>query len=117
MGCAAATSASGICWTATPASSGAPGVRGLPLIPWQPYPRRAFTFDGANYQVPLTDPESHNAIHGFLRWRNWTCRRRDDNAVMMRSCCTRRWGQLTVFVQVRRLSHGWCGSFSALWLW
>lgn len=51
------------------------GARGLPLIPW---PNRiedgAYTFDGVDYQVPLTEPLRHNAIHGFLRWRNWTCR-------------------------------------------
>lgn len=49
------------------------GARGLPLIPW---PNRiqdgAYRFDGAEYQVPLTEPENHNAMHGFLRWRNWT---------------------------------------------
>ena len=60
------------------------GARGLPLIPW---PNRiqdgAYTFDGVDYQVPLTEPERHNAIHGFGRWRNWTCRRRTGNSVQM----------------------------------
>ncbi len=60
------------------------GARGLPLIPW---PNRiqdgAYTFDGVDYQVPLTEPENHNAIHGFLRWRNWTCLRQDADAVVM----------------------------------
>ncbi len=40
------------------------GARGLPLIPW---PNRledgAYTFDGTDYQVPLTEPDKHNAIH------------------------------------------------------
>jgi aldose 1-epimerase len=49
------------------------GARGTPLIPW---PNRladgAYTFDGTDHQVALTEPEAHNAIHGFLRWRNWT---------------------------------------------
>jgi galactose mutarotase-like enzyme len=27
-------------------------------------------FRGTRYQVALTEPEAHNAIHGFLRWRN-----------------------------------------------
>lgn len=48
------------------------GAHGAPLIPW---PNRLadgkYTFDGVNYQVPLTEPEKHNAIHGFLRWRRW----------------------------------------------
>ncbi|MGI8451517.1 MAG: hypothetical protein ACR2MP_30900 [Streptosporangiaceae bacterium] len=42
------------------------GARGLPLIPW---PNRiedgAYRFDGTGYQVPLTEPDAHNAIHGL----------------------------------------------------
>jgi aldose 1-epimerase len=53
------------------------GARGAPLIPW---PNRladgAYRFRGTDYQVALTEPEKHNAIHGFLRWRNWTVRER-----------------------------------------
>ncbi|MGH3498523.1 MAG: aldose 1-epimerase family protein [Nocardioidaceae bacterium] len=60
------------------------GARGLPLIPW---PNRiqdgAYTFDGVDYQVALSEPEKHNAIHGFLRWRNWTCRSRGADRVVM----------------------------------
>ncbi|MDQ2873704.1 MAG: aldose epimerase [Actinomycetota bacterium] len=60
------------------------GARGLPLIPW---PNRiqdgAYTFDGVGYQVPLTEPENHNAIHGFLRWRNWTCHLSSGDRVVM----------------------------------
>ncbi len=60
------------------------GARGLPLIPW---PNRirdgAYTFAGSSYQVPLTEPDKHNAIHGFLRWRNWTCRHHDTDHVTM----------------------------------
>ncbi len=60
------------------------GARGLPLIPW---PNRlrdgAYTFNGENHQVPLTEPDKHNAIHGFLRWRNWTCRHAEDDRVTM----------------------------------
>lgn len=51
------------------------GARGTPLIPW---PNRladgVYSYRGADYQVSLTEPEAHNAIHGFLRWRNWTLR-------------------------------------------
>lgn len=60
------------------------GARGLPLVPW---PNRirdgAYTFAGQDYQVPLTEPAKHNAIHGFLRWRNWTCRQHDRDRVQM----------------------------------
>jgi aldose 1-epimerase len=49
------------------------GAHGAPLIPW---PNRLadgrYSFDGSDYQVALTEPEKHNAIHGFLRWRPWT---------------------------------------------
>ena len=48
------------------------GAHGAPLIPW---PNRLadgkYSFDGTDYQVALTEPESTTAIHGFLRWRNW----------------------------------------------
>lgn len=50
------------------------GARGHPLIPW---PNRiadgAYRFNGHEHQLALTEPEKHNAIHGLLRWRNWTC--------------------------------------------
>lgn len=60
------------------------GARGLPLVPW---PNRLedgqYRFDGEDYQVPLTEPDKHNAIHGFLRWRNWTCRERAADRIVM----------------------------------
>ena len=60
------------------------GARGLPLIPW---PNRladgAYTFDGTDHQVRLTEPDKHNAIHGFLRWRSWTAREHTTNRVVM----------------------------------
>ncbi len=66
------------------AQSRCTGARGLPLVPW---PNRirdgSYTFGGTEYQVPLTEPDKHNAIHGFLRWRNWTCRRHDADRVVM----------------------------------
>ena len=60
------------------------GARGLPLIPW---PNRiqdgTYRFEHTDYQVPLTEPENHNAIHGFLRWRNWTCQEHSATTVTM----------------------------------
>jgi len=48
------------------------GAHGAPLIPW---PNRLadgqYRFDGTDYQVALTEPDKHNAIHGLLRWRSW----------------------------------------------
>ena len=60
------------------------GAHGAPLIPW---PNRLgdgrYRFDGNDYQVALTEPEKQNAIHGFLRWRPWSCQEnREDRLVM-----------------------------------
>jgi aldose 1-epimerase len=60
------------------------GAHGAPLIPW---PNRLgegrYRFDGTDYQVSLTEPEKNNAIHGFLRWRNWQAVERDDARIVM----------------------------------
>lgn len=60
------------------------GAHGAPLIPW---PNRLadgrYSFDGADYQVALTEPTKHNAIHGFLRWRTWTALERGDGRLVM----------------------------------
>lgn len=49
------------------------GAHGTPLIPW---PNRLedgqYEFDGVLHRVALTEPDKHNAIHGFLRWRSWS---------------------------------------------
>lgn len=43
------------------------------LLPW---PNRlrdgTYEFDGEHYQVPLTEPSNHNAIHGIAAWLPWT---------------------------------------------
>ena len=48
------------------------GAHGAPLIPW---PNRLgdgyYRFDGSDHHVALTEPDKHNAIHGFLHWRPW----------------------------------------------
>ncbi len=67
-----------------PVESMCDGAHGAPLIPW---PNRLadgkYRFDGQDHQVALTEPDKHNAIHGFLRWRTWTPVERDaDRAVM-----------------------------------
>lgn len=60
------------------------GKHGTPLIPW---PNRladgAYRFDGTDYQVPLTEPDKHNAIHGFLTWRSWQAVEHQDHRVVM----------------------------------
>jgi aldose 1-epimerase len=60
------------------------GAHGTPLIPW---PNRLgdgrYSFDGHDYQVALTEPTRHNAIHGFLRWRQWRAVERKPDRVVM----------------------------------
>lgn len=47
--------------------------RGQVLIPW---PNRVkdgrYRFDGRHHQLALTEPEHSNAIHGLVRWAQWT---------------------------------------------
>ena len=49
-----------------------PAGAGQLLIPW---PNRVdggrYTFDGASYQLDLSEAASGNAIHGLTRWANW----------------------------------------------
>jgi aldose 1-epimerase len=60
------------------------GAHGAPLIPW---PNRLgdgqYSWDGTDYQVPLTEPEKGNAIHGLMRWRSWQVAERSDQRVVM----------------------------------
>ncbi len=60
------------------------GAHGTPLIPW---PNRLadgrYRFDGVDYQMPLSEPGKHNAIHGFLRWRSWRELERHPDRVVM----------------------------------
>jgi aldose 1-epimerase len=58
--------------------------RGQLLIPW---PNRledgSYEFDGRRNQLPLTEPELSNAIHGLVRWANWTIGEREPDRVVM----------------------------------
>ncbi len=49
------------------------GAHGSVLVPW---PNRLgdgrYRFDGADRQLPLTEPATRTAIHGLARWRPWT---------------------------------------------
>jgi aldose 1-epimerase len=48
-------------------------AHGAPLIPWPNRLRDGrYSFGSSDYQLALTEPEKHNAIHGLLRWRNWS---------------------------------------------
>ena len=60
------------------------GAHGSPLLPW---PNRLadgrYSFAGVDYQLALTEPALGNAIHGLLRWRNWTALERASDRVVM----------------------------------
>jgi aldose 1-epimerase len=47
-------------------------AQGQALVPW---PNRLadgrYTFAGTDFQLPLTEPENHCAIHGLARWLAW----------------------------------------------
>ena len=49
------------------------GGRGQILMPW---PNRirdgAYTFDGRDHQLALSEPSRHNASHGLVRWVAWS---------------------------------------------
>ena len=58
--------------------------RGQVLMPW---PNRledgVYEFDGERYQLPLTEPETGNAIHGLVRWVPWSVVERDESRVAL----------------------------------
>lgn len=60
----------------------ASSARGQPLIPWPNRLRDGqYTWDGETHRAPLSEPDKGNAIHGFLRFANWTCLRQRTSAV------------------------------------
>jgi aldose 1-epimerase len=58
--------------------------RGQVLAPW---PNRlqdgSYEFGGRRHQLPLTEPERQNAIHGLVRWAAWTVADRGASRVVM----------------------------------
>jgi aldose 1-epimerase len=58
--------------------------RGQVLIPW---PNRledgSYEHDGRRHQLPLTEPEQGNAIHGLVRWVAWTVAEREPHRVVL----------------------------------
>lgn len=59
-------------------------ARGQSLIPWPNRLRDGrYRFEGSEYQLPLTEPVKHNAIHGLVRWANWSAATRTQACVSM----------------------------------
>jgi aldose 1-epimerase len=49
------------------------GCAGQVLAPWPNRIRDGqYAFGGEHQQLPLTEPERHNAIHGLVNWTRWT---------------------------------------------
>ena len=61
-----------------------PSGRGQLLVPW---PNRIqdgqYEFEGTRHQLPLTEPELGNAIHGLARWTAWDVAEREAERVRM----------------------------------
>jgi galactose mutarotase-like enzyme len=58
--------------------------RGQLMAPW---PNRLedgqYTFDGVGYQLPLDEPEAHNAIHGLVVWASWRVVEREPHRAVL----------------------------------
>jgi galactose mutarotase-like enzyme len=51
----------------------ASGGRGQHLLPWPNRIRDGrYSFGGDDFRLALTEPDRGNAIHGLVRWSNWT---------------------------------------------
>jgi len=63
-----------------------PGYRGAVLAPW---PNRVvdgtYTFDGVDYQLPLTEPSRSHALHGLVCWADWSLEARTADSVTLRT--------------------------------
>ncbi len=60
------------------------GARGQLLVPWPNRLRDGrYEFAGTVHQVPLSEPEKGNAIHGLLRWESWRVSAPSDDRVVM----------------------------------
>ncbi|MBO0811831.1 MAG: aldose 1-epimerase family protein [Microlunatus sp.] len=67
------------------------GGRGQQLLPWPNRIRDGrYTFNGVVYDLPLSEPERNNAIHGLVRWSGWELVQHTADTVVQ---------QLTVFPQ------------------
>jgi aldose 1-epimerase len=60
------------------------GGRGQPLMPWPNRVRDGrYTYGGESFQLGLSEPSSGTAIHGLVRWANWTVATRSTAHVRM----------------------------------
>jgi aldose 1-epimerase len=61
-----------------------PASAGQVLAPWPNRIRDGhYTFEGTAYQLPLTEPARHNAIHGLANWSRWALAERTGDSVTL----------------------------------
>ena len=67
----------------------ASAAQGQALVPWPNRLRDGrYAFEGRAFQVPLTEPEKGNAIHGLARWVRWdVVDRSSDRATLRHVIC------------------------------
>lgn len=59
-------------------------ARGQCLVPWPNRIREGrYEFAGVQQQLPLTEPERQDAIHGLARWANWVVAEQAGESVTM----------------------------------
>jgi aldose 1-epimerase len=61
-----------------------PASAGQILAPWPNRIRDGqYTFNGEHYQLALTEPDRHNAIHGLTNWARWAAADQSAHAVTL----------------------------------
>jgi len=61
-----------------------PASAGQILAPWPNRIRDGeYVFEGRSYQLSLTEPARHNAIHGLVNWSRWTLAQRSAGSVTL----------------------------------
>lgn len=62
-----------------------PASNGAVLVPW---PNRLadgrYTWDGVEYQVPISEPQRRTALHGLVCWERWDIDQHDDASATLR---------------------------------
>lgn len=68
-----------------PVEAMAAAGRGQQLVPWPNRMRDGrYAFDGRERQLALSEPATHNASHGLVRWAPWTLEEQTEDSVTLR---------------------------------
>ncbi len=67
-----------------PEDSLPPAGNGGVLVPWPNRLRDGkYTYEGVEYQLPITEPERGTALHGLALWQRWTVTEHTESAVTL----------------------------------